>query len=100
MSRKRKASEDAENNKPSNFAMERHFREVNNAYSALEDIMTNINKEFEQEDNVINEVAILFGVTQSSAKEMFRIVVPQLARGHKESNHSQNLLKRQQKILR
>lgn len=98
---KRKANED-EKERPKNnkLTIEKHRREILNAYNVLEEMMENLRSEFENPKNDVSEVVFLFGSMPQIAKEIFTIHIPKKAKGHYESNHSRITAKNQHKILR
>lgn len=94
----KKGSSDSE--KPLNFTIEKHFREVSSAFTNLEGIMNEILKEFNFIDNTITEIVFLFGATLVSIKEVYIIKIPILAKDHLENNHCLAAHKNKHKVLR
>lgn len=97
--RKRKEPENNQT-KPTNLVAERHYRVVSTAYDGLQELTKHLNNEFKNYGNNIKQILVLFGSTIYNPKEVFRICVTDLARGHSEDNHFQSNTKNLHKILR
>lgn len=83
-----------------NFAHENHFRTVSKAYDHLDLVMRGIHKEFCDQNSEVQEVVVMFGPSPACIKEAFTIALPVTLKGHLEHNHTGQLNKNLQKVLR
>lgn len=84
--KKRKTDSEIEHENPKNYQAERHFRTASSAYDTTETIIAQIKKQFKN-GSIIEEIILLFGSSEMSPKEVYRIRIPNLAIGHLEENH-------------
>nr|XP_008195500.1 PREDICTED: uncharacterized protein LOC103313603 [Tribolium castaneum] len=98
--KKRKSIEDGEEEKKTNFTLNKHYQTVSTAYDAVENIALNIVKCFTDLGNSLKEVIFVIGVTPVCPKEVFTVKASSLALGHVEGNHVMENSRRQSRILR
>lgn len=83
-----------------NMKVQKNYELASDAYDTLELILTNLKKEFSDDKLRIFEVVLVFGPTPYTPKEVFSIRIPCLAKGHFETNHKEEIVRNQHKILR
>uniref|UniRef100_A0A1B6DUJ5 MAD2L1-binding protein n=1 Tax=Clastoptera arizonana TaxID=38151 RepID=A0A1B6DUJ5_9HEMI len=70
------------------LAVDKHFKKIEEAFEILENTFQNIEVELiNAGNNAIHEIAILFGPTIMSPKDIYRIKIPVLSLGHCENRH-------------
>lgn len=99
VNKKRKMDNEAESENSKNYQAERHFRTVSSAYDTTETILAQIKNQFKS-GSTIEEILLLFGGSEMSPKEVYRIRIPNLAMGHLEGNHYTMTTKYSHTILR
>lgn len=100
VNKKRKALENVDNDSDNtNYQAERHFRTVSNAYDTTENMLKQIHNQFKT-GSVIEEIVLLFGGSEMSPKEAYRIRIPRLDTNHLEANHVSTTNKLSHTILR
>lgn len=86
VNKKRKLDSETESENSKNYQAERHFRTVSSVYDNTESILKEIKQQFKS-GTPIEEILLLFGGSEMSPKEVYRIRIPYLAKGHLEENH-------------
>lgn len=86
VTQKRKLDDGSDSEKKVNYQAERHFNIVSTAYDSTELLLNQIKNQFKMGGR-IEEILVLFGGSELSPKEAYRIRIPNLAFGHVENNH-------------
>lgn len=86
INKKRKSENEDDEGKQKNYQAERHYRTVSHAYDSVELLLKEMKNHF-RDGNKIEEILLLFGGSELSPKEVYRIRIPNLAFGHVESYH-------------
>lgn len=85
--KRKEASRNDENNEHNkNYQAEKYFRKVSNFYDTVESILKQIDNIFKN-NNDVEEILLIFGGSEMSPKEVYRIRIPTLPKNHQEKNH-------------
>lgn len=68
------------------YKVDRHFQIVSNAYDTIELLLRQVRNQF-RSGACVQEVMFLFGGSEMSPKEVYRILIPEIPHGHFENNH-------------
>ena len=83
-----------------NLRVARQFHIVSTAYDTLEEIMKNLQMEFQGEECNVTDILLVFGATLYTPKEIFLIKLPKVIRGHLDQVHARIEQRGHRKILR
>lgn len=98
--RRKKLSQEENEAKKVNFALEKHYRVVSAAYDYMELVMKGISVQLSDQVSQVKEVVMVLGTSPNCPKEVFTIEIPLVIKGHIECNHISQVNQHLHKILR